>query len=68
MGEAESLVDAHWVAKRLGVTTKTIRNWVSNGKKGFPIGAKLGTGRCDPRRWKISDIEDYIKQQHDQAA
>jgi predicted DNA-binding transcriptional regulator AlpA len=52
----ETFIDAETVARRLGICTRTLHRYVSNGTVPKPV--KL-SARCV--RWRDSDIEAFIR-------
>jgi len=49
-------VDIKWVATYLGVSSRTIRRWLREGRFLAPV--RVGRGL----RWRLSDLERYISE------
>ena len=55
-GIGTSLLSADQIAKRFGVSTKSIYRWMEQEK--FPQSVRLG----HMHRWRTADIEQWIKE------
>jgi excisionase family DNA binding protein len=58
---AEERMTYDEVAAALDVTVQTVRNWVSEGKYGFPRGVKVGRHR----RFLRSEIDAWLEKRRE---
>jgi len=60
--EVSELLTLEEAAKKLKVSEQTLRRWDNNGHfKAVRVGIRRGLG---DRRYRVEDIENYIKQQN----
>jgi excisionase family DNA binding protein len=59
------LIEKHELAKLLGVSTRSIDRWISNGE--FPKGIKFGSGSKTAVRWPKSAVEAWVAKKFSEA-
>lgn len=60
--EVSELLTLEEAAEKLKVSEQTLRRWDNNGHfKAVRVGTRRGLG---DRRYRVQDVEDYIKQRN----
>lgn len=62
MSKSPQILNVQQLAERLGVTRRTVHNWLRSGNLPIPniVGMK-------PPKWRVVDVEEFLNARHGDA-